>query len=162
MAPRGARGESGRTREAESGLARYPIAMARRLWVLWSICFAALAALLAVAHGVAGRPRPWHPAQTAVAGFVLALLALALGVSTFAAREKLAEIRAATPAPASLARTRGLLLALWTRCLVIGAFGCLLAYGGGSPVTAWPFVSAAAVLLVLHAPRAGLFTPPAA
>ena len=54
-----------------------------------------------------------------------------------------------------------MLLALWARCLLIGIFGCLLAYGAASPAAAWPFISAAAVLLVFHAPRRWLFTRPA-
>jgi hypothetical protein len=140
-----------------------PHEVRRGLWALWTTFLVALAALLATAHLVPARQHPWHPAQTAVAGFVLALLSLTLGVSTFAAREKLAEVRAATPAPvpaASVARVRGLLLTLWARCLLIGVFGCLLAYGGASPAAAWPFLLAAAVLLVLHAPRAWLFTRP--
>jgi hypothetical protein len=135
----------------------------RRLWALWAIFVAALALLLAAAHLVPARQSPWHSAQSAVAGFVLAILSLPLGVSTFAAREKLAEVRAATPDPAppgSVARVRALLLALWARCVLIGVFGCLLAYGGASPAAAWPFLLAAAALLVLHAPRERLFTRP--
>jgi hypothetical protein len=134
----------------------------RQLWSLWTIFLASLALELAILHLVPGRQKPWHPAQTAVAGFVLALLALPAAVSTFAMREKLREVRA-TPGPDSPSGVSGIratLLALWARCLLIGFFGCLLAYGAASPRAAWPFVAAGAALLVFHAPRHWLFTRP--
>ena len=97
-----------------------------------------------------------------VAGFVLALLSLIAGVGTFTLRESLAlrEIRSGAldpSTPAGFARVRGMLVVLWTLCLVIGLLGCGLAYGAASPRAAWPYVLAAAVLLVLHAPRRWLF-----
>jgi hypothetical protein len=83
-------------------------------------------------------------------------------VSTFALREKLREVREATPdSSGGVASVRALLLALWVRCLLIGLLGCALAYGAASPAAAWPFISASAVLLVIHAPRHWLFTRPA-
>jgi hypothetical protein len=126
-------------------------------------------ALLALTHAIPGlvpvRPDPWHAGQTAVAGFVLALLSLAAAVSTFAARESLRDLRAATPdppPPESVARVRLLLVSLWARCVLIGVFGALLAYGAGSARAAWPFTAGAAALLVLHAPRPWLFRRPPA
>jgi hypothetical protein len=111
------------------------------------------------------RHDPWHPAQTAVAGFVLALLSLTLGVSTFAQRERLGELRDAASepiAPAAFARLRRQLLALWTRCALIGVCGGVLAVGAASPPASWPFLGGAAALLVLHAPRDGMFARAAA
>ena len=93
---------------------------------------------------------------------MLALLALVAGVGTFTLRESLAlrEIRSGAldpNTPAGFARVRGMLIVLWTLCLVIGLLGCVLAYGADSPRASWPYVFAAAVLLVLHAPRRWLF-----
>ena len=132
----------------------------RQLWGIWTIFLASLALQLAILHLVPGRQHPWHPAQTAVGGFVAALLSLPAAVSTFALREKLREVRDATDdpiSPTSVARVRGILIAIWARSLLIGFFGCLLAYGAASLTAAWPFVSAAAALLVFHAPRHWLF-----
>jgi len=134
----------------------------RALWVLWAAFAALLGLELAFAYFVPSRLHPWYDAQASVAGFVLALLSLVAGVGTFTLRESLAlrEIRqgALDPStPAGLARVRGMLLVLWTLCLVIGLLGCGLAYGAASPRAALPYVVAAAVLLVLHAPRHWIF-----
>jgi hypothetical protein len=134
-----------------------------QLWGLWALFLASLALQLAIPHLVASREHPWHSGQTAVAGFVLALFSLTAAVSSFALRETLRESCRATPDPSSPSHVRSIramLLGLWARCFLIGAFGCLLAYGAASPSAAWPFVSAAAVLLVFHAPRPWLFTRP--
>ena len=82
----------------------------------------------------------------AVAGFVLALLALTAAVSTFAGRERLRQQAGAT--------RRVMLLTIWARCTLVGVFGSLLAYGAASPAAAWPFIAGGAVLLLIHAPRA--------
>jgi hypothetical protein len=119
----------------------------RQLWALWLLALGLLACELGALYLAPDRVDPWHPAQTAVAGFLLALLGLTLGVSTFALRERLAELRAAS----EVRRTR---LLLWARCLVVGALGAVLAWGAASPAAALPFVAAAAALLVIHAPRA--------
>jgi hypothetical protein len=136
-----------------------------KIYSLWALCLA----LLALTHAIPGlvpvRPDPWNAGETAVAGFVMALLALAAGVSTFAARESLRDLRAATsdpPPPESVARVRLLLTSLWGRCVLIGVLGALLAYGAGSARAAWPFTAGAAVLLALHAPRPWLFRRPTA
>ena len=128
----------------------------REAWGLWVVSVALLAVELAVPYLVPSRRDPWQGAETAVAGFVLALLSFPAAVSTFALREQLADAAAAR-----VARVRFLLLALWGRCLLIGLFGCVMAYGAASPAAAWPFAAGAAVLLVLHAPRHSLLAPPA-
>ena len=62
----------------------------RSLWLLWAIFVAALALELVIAGRLPPLAVPWHAGQAAVVGFVLALIALALGVWTFALRESLA------------------------------------------------------------------------
>lgn len=137
----------------------------RTLWLLWALFLGLLALSLALPGMLPSRPHPWHPAQAAVAGFVMALLSLAAGVGTFSLRESwtLREIRAGgldPRTPAGFARVRRMLLALWSLCLVIGLLGSMLAYGAALPSAAWPYVLAAAALLVLHSPRDWLFTIP--
>lgn len=137
----------------------------RTLWLLWALFLASLALSLAIPWILPSRPHPWHPAQAAVAGFVMALLSLATGVGTFSLRESwaLRDIRAGAldpRTPAGFARMRRLLLTLWTLCLSIGLLGCVLAYAAALPSAAWPYALASAALLVLHAPRRWLFTKP--
>lgn len=137
----------------------------RALWVLWAVCAALLALELVILELLPSRPQPWYEAQTSVAGFVLALLALLAGVGTFTLRETLVgrEVRLGTldpRTPAGFARVQSMLLALWALCLLIGLLGCGLAYGAGTPRAAWPYVIAAGGLLLLHAPRRWLFGIP--
>jgi hypothetical protein len=135
------------------------------LWLLWATFLGLLALELLIPYLVPNRPDPWYAAQTAVAGFVLALFSLTAGVGTFALRETLVlrKIRrgAIDPlTPSGFARVRTTLLGLWALCLLIGLFGSVLAYAAASPRAAWPYVAGAAVLLVLHAPRQWLFASP--
>jgi membrane protease YdiL (CAAX protease family) len=116
-----------------------------RLWVVWLLCAAGLALLLTVPRFVPPRPIPWNAGQAAVAGFVLALLSLTSGVSTFAGREQLLE-------EPGLSR-RLMLYTIWARCLLIGVFGAVLAWGASSPGSAWPFIAGGAALMLFHAPR---------
>jgi hypothetical protein len=116
------------------------------LWVIWALFAAALAFLPAIPWLVPSRPQPWNAGQAAVAGFVLALLALTAAVSTFAGRETLRQ----QPGAAG----RFVLLTIWGRCGLVGVFGSLLAYGAASPPAAWPFIAGGALLLLIHAPRA--------
>jgi hypothetical protein len=137
------------------------------LWVLWAGFVALLALELAFAHLVPSRPQPWYDAQAAVAGFVLALLSLVAGVATFTLRESLAlrEIRQGALDPhtsAGLERVRTMLVVLWALCLGIGLLGSGLAYGAARPRAAWPYLIAAGVLLVIHAPRHWIFASPPA
>jgi hypothetical protein len=74
----------------------------RQLWGLWTIFLASLVLLQAVLHLVPQRPDPWHPAQTAVATFVLTLLAFTAAVSSFALREELGDVLAPDPVPLAL------------------------------------------------------------
>jgi hypothetical protein len=87
----------------------------------------------------------------------MALLSLPLGVSTFSLRETLREDRAAGGDRPPALRA---LLSLWTRCLLIGVLGGVLALGAARPASGWPFAAAAATLLLLHAPRSRLFHRP--
>ena len=137
----------------------------RSLWLIWAVFAGALVFELVIAGRLPARDVPWHAAQAAVAQFVLALIALAIGVWTFALRESLAlrDLRAGRLLPESAegaARLRGMWLVLWGLTLVIGALGCVLAWGSASQRAALPYVLGAAVLIAIHAPRAhylGLF-----
>jgi hypothetical protein len=119
------------------------------LWLLWGALFATLLGWLAAPFVIAPRAHPWHDAQTAVAGFVLAIFALVAGWGSFALRESLVE-----RAP----RRGAKLLALWLLCAAIGSFGGLISYGSNRPPAAWPYLVGAAALFVIHAPRAGLLS----
>jgi hypothetical protein len=134
-----------------------------RAWLAWAVCLAGWGLECVLASELA-RPEPWAAAQTAVAEFVLAIFSLVAGVGTFVLRETFAlgPIRrgALDPdTPAGLRRLRTTLLALWSLCLVIGAFGVVIAWGAASPREAWPYLAGALVLLLVYAPRAWIFRP---
>ncbi len=97
-----------------------------------------LALEVAAADLVPQRSVPWDAAQTAVAGFVTAIFSFTAGVWTFALRES---------------RARSTLLGIWGLCVLIGFFGSVIAWGAASQGAALPYVGAAAVLLVINAPR---------
>jgi hypothetical protein len=133
----------------------------RVLWILW----AAMLAWLAVALALPLRlplPDPWNAGEAAVAIFVLSILALVAGVGSFAIRESLAlrDLRSGAldpGTPAGFAQLRRALLVLWALCDAIGILGFLAAFGSASPRVALPYTAGAALLLLLHAPRAWLF-----
>jgi hypothetical protein len=133
------------------------------LWLLWAAIVALLALdAIAVTRFLPVRAHPWYDAQTSVALLVLGLLALVAGVGTFALRESLVlrDLRSGTLDPntaSGFARIQRTLVALWSLCLVIGLFGNVLAWGAATPIVAAPFLIAAVVLLVVHAPRGWLF-----
>ena len=138
------------------------------LWGLWAFCVVLLALELGFADFVAARRTfPWHSAQTAVWGFALGVVAMALGVWTFALRESLAlrDVRsgALDPAtPVGFIRIRQMLAALWILCLAIGLLGSVVAWGSGDARAAWPYLLGAAALLALHAPRSWISGRPPA
>ena len=133
------------------------------LWILWAAIVALLALdAIALTGFLPVRVHPWYDAQTSVALLVLGLLALVAGVGTFALRESLVlrDLRSGTLDPntaSGFARIQRTLVALWSLCLVIGLLGNVLAWGAAKPIVAAPFLLAAAVLLVVHAPRGWLF-----
>ena len=136
------------------------------LWGLWGLCVALLGLELVLADFVAARRSlPWHSAQTAVWGFALGVIAMALGVWSFALRESLAlrDVRSGALDPATpqgLFRIRQMLAALWILCLAIGLLGSVVAWGSANARAAWPYVLAAGVLLLLHAPRSWISGSP--
>lgn len=139
------------------------------LWLAWGVLFASLLVWLAVPQMLPPRAHPWSEAQTAVAGFVLALLALVTAVGSFATRETLvrrAEEQRSAPAGATggvWVRTR--LVALWTLCALVGLYGGVLLRYSAHPAAATPYLVGAAALFVIHAPRprllARVFAEPA-
>jgi hypothetical protein len=131
----------------------------RSLWLLWGALFATLLGWLAWPWLAAPRAEAWNAAETAVAGFVVAIFALVGGIGTFAARESLVlrgvregRIDPATDAGLRTLRTR--LGGLWLLCAGIGGLGGLMSWGSGRPAVAVPYLAGAAALFVLHAPRA--------
>jgi len=137
-----------------------PVANSRAaLWLVWFLFAAILAIEVAVPYVAAPRPDAWHPAQTALAGFVVAIFSLAAAEGTFALRESLVVRDAPSTALGvrSLAGTGHVRIArfatLWALCTLIGFFGALIAYGAASPAASTPYAVAAAVLLAIHAPR---------
>jgi len=128
------------------------------LWLLWGALAATVPTWLAMPGLVMPRSSPWYDAQTAVAGFVLAILALVAGIGTFAARESLVlrdvrEGRIDPRTPAGMIQLRVGLGAIWLLCALIGAFGALMAYYSARPAVGWPYIAGSAVLFALHAPR---------
>jgi len=132
------------------------------LWLPWAVLLVSLAIWLALPQLVAPRPDPWSTAETAVAGFVLAILALVAGIGTFALRESLVQRDPGTvgldpTTPEGFARMRARLIELWLLCAAIGVLGGIMIRYSGRPAAGWPYLAGAAVLFVLHAPRPRLF-----
>ena len=128
------------------------------LWLLWASLFGTLALWLALPAWCGHHEDPWYPAQSAVAGFVLALLALAAGLGSFALREALvfrdARERRFDPATvAGRAALRSRLLALWGLCAAIGSLGGIMVWYSDRIALGLPYLAGAALLFVMHAPR---------
>ena len=131
------------------------------LWLLWAAMFATLLLWLVLPRYVPGRADPWYDAQTAVAAFVLVILALVGGVSSFAMREAIVREDASDGqidlhTGAGIAQLRRRLFALWLVCAAVGSLGGLLGYYSNRADLAWPYVAGAAALFAIHAPRRGL------
>jgi hypothetical protein len=137
------------------------------LWTPWAAIVAALALdAWAIAAWLPVRLDVWYDAEIYVARFVLGLLALVTAVGTFALRESLVlhDLRSGALDPnteGGLARIRRKLAALWLLCGGVAVYGNVLAWGSARLTEAVPFLLAAALLLVLHAPRSALFRRPA-
>jgi hypothetical protein len=134
----------------------------RTWWLSWAALFATLALWPALPRFVAPPREPWNAAETAVAGFVLALLALAAAIGTFALREALVqreldEGRLDPTTPAGRAAVHARLVSLWLLCAAIGACGGILLHYSLLSAAGWPYLAGAALLFVLHAPSARLF-----
>jgi peptidoglycan/LPS O-acetylase OafA/YrhL len=129
------------------------------LWLAWSALFATLLGWLVLPSFGPHYADPWYEAQAAVAVFVFAILSMVAGVGSFAMRESLVlrDVREQRIDPSTeqgrVQLTRRL-VALWTLCALIGVLGALLAYYTDEPRLGWPYLGAAGVLLVIHAPRA--------
>jgi hypothetical protein len=131
-------------------------------WASWAVLFATLGLWFALPRLVAPVPDPWNAAESAVAGFVLAILALCAGIGTFALRESLVmrdvrEGRIDPGTPEGLAQVRIRLVALWALCSAIGVLGGIMVHWSGRTGSGAPYLVGAAVLLVLHAPNARFF-----
>jgi hypothetical protein len=124
-------------------------------WLWWAALFASLSIWVAMPRFATPLPDPWNAAETAVAGFVLAILALVAGLGTFALRESLVERDADATRGASAdggARVQLRLVELWLLCAVIGALGGIMIRHSGRPATGLPYLIGAGALFVIHAP----------
>lgn len=135
--------------------------MAWSLWLPWAVLFASLAIWLELPR-LAPWPDPWNAAETAVAGFVLAILALVAGIGSFALREALVQREIGEGGldpntPDGFARLRARLIELWLLCAAIGVLGGIMIRHSGRPAAGWPYLIGAAALLVLHAPTQRFF-----
>ncbi|HSJ99335.1 MAG TPA: hypothetical protein VLC53_19825 [Myxococcota bacterium] len=134
----------------------------RSWWLSWAALFATLALWPALPRLVAPPREPWNAAETAVAGFVLALLALAAGIGTLALREALVQrdldegrLDPTTPAGRTAVHVR--LVSLWLLCAAIGACGGILLHYSVLSAAGWPYLAGAAALFLVHAPSARFF-----
>jgi hypothetical protein len=130
--------------------------MAWSLWLPWAVLFATLAIWIELPR-LAPWPEPWNAAETAVAGFVLAILALVAGIGTFALRESLVQRRAGEGGldPATddgFTRLRFRLVGLWLLCAAIGVLGGIMIRHSGGLAAGLPYLVGAAALFVVHAP----------
>jgi hypothetical protein len=119
-------------------------------------------ALVAAAPFLVGPTQaPYSEAGTAVLAFVLSLLAMTAGVGSLAVREAL--VRGAWAGALDPRTSQGAsrmlrnLLGAWVLCLIVGSLGSVLAWASARPTLGWPYVLAAAALLLFHAPRAVIF-----
>jgi hypothetical protein len=131
------------------------------LWLAWAVCFASLAVWPALPRLAAPPAESWNAAETAVAGFVLAILALVAAIGSFALRESLVDHEEGCvpleTTPEGRARVRIGLVELWLLCAGVGALGGVLVRYSAYPATGWPYVAGAALLLLLHAPTRRFF-----
>jgi hypothetical protein len=120
------------------------------LWLVWAVLLSSLVVWLALPRLVAPRSQPWSAAETAVAGFVLAIFALVAGVWTFSLRESLLR------SPEGRAAAGRRLVALWLLCAAVGLLGAIMIRYTGSLSAGAPYLAGAAALFAIHAPRARL------
>jgi hypothetical protein len=127
------------------------------LWGIWAGLAGTLAIWPALPELIGHRADPWYAAQSAVAGFVLALLSLAAALGSFALREALVfrdvrerRLDPSTPAGRDALRLR--LVALWLLCAVIGSLGGIMIWYSDRLALGLPYLAGSAVLFVVHAP----------
>jgi hypothetical protein len=130
-------------------------------WLIWLLMMVLLALAAATPFFVSPTPTPYGDAATSVLTFVVSLLAMTAAVGSLAARESLVRgisSRAVDPqSTRDAARILRTLLGTWALCLVVGWLGTFLAWSAAKPALAWPYLIAAATLLMFHAPRAAVF-----
>lgn len=127
------------------------------LWLIWAALAGTLALWPALPAWIGHRADPWYAAQSAVAGFVMALLALAAGLGSFALREALVlrdarERRFDPTTEAGRSALRLRLAALWALCALVGVLGGIMIWGSDRVGLGLPYLAGAAALFVLHAP----------
>ena len=131
------------------------------LWLLWLAMLALLAVTAAAPFLIGPTQTPYSDAGTSVLAFVLSLFAMTAGVGSLAVRESLVRgvwAGAVDPrTPQGGTRVLRDLLGAWVLCLIVGGLGSILAWASGRPTLGWPYLLAAAALLVFHAPRAVIF-----
>lgn len=138
----------------------------RILWTIWAAFLASLALYAVIPRFVPPPAEAWNAGESAVAGFVTAIFALAAAVGTFAIRESLVRrhVRSGALDPASAggrSRIRNAFLVAWALCDGIGVLGLGLALASGDPTYLVPYLTGGAALLALHRPTAWLLDAPA-
>jgi len=133
------------------------------LWALWATTLSLLGIYAAFPLLVPNVRPPWPPERVDVTSFVLILLCMASAVSSFALRESLLtqRLRSGLLDTATLEgarHVRRVLIGCWVLCAAIGTAGFGLELLSAKPAVGWPYLVAAAALLVLHAPRASLWS----
>jgi hypothetical protein len=130
------------------------------LWIVWLAVVVLTGAVALVPTLYGPRTTDSTEAGLEVMQFVLALLSITAAVGSLAVRESVlrgiwrGDYRGGSrDATERLGRA---LLGAWVLCLVIAGLGTLLAWFAADPARSWPYLLAAAVLLVYHAPRPGL------
>ena len=133
------------------------------LWLTWAAMALLVGAVGALPYLIQPEIALESKTRVDVFGFATALLAMAAAVGSLASRETLRR-NLASGSP-DLRSQRGLvfvrraLLGIWVLCNVVGFLGFLLATLAADPALARPYALGAAVLIVLHAPRASLVSP---
>lgn len=127
------------------------------LWLIWAALAGTLALWPALPALIGHCADPWYAAQSAVAGFVLALLGLAAGLGSLALREALVlrDAREGRFDPDTKEGRRALrwrLATLWGLCVLIGSLGGIMIWHSDRVALGIPYLAGAAGLLALHAP----------
>lgn len=138
----------------------------QQLWIVWGVMlgtlvlYAAMPLLLPAPTGTPSEPQPIFVGA-------LAFFALFGGLATLVIR-RVGLIRPARDgsldvhSPAGGARFFSMSVITWALSEAVGIYGLILFLMFRRPSLLYPFLAAAALLLLVHAPRTSPLTPPAA
>ncbi len=133
------------------------------LWLTWAAMALLVAVVGALPYLLGPKIALESETRVTVFGYAAALLAMVAAVGSLASRESLRRnLESGSLDPGSRRGSfflRRALLGIWVLCNIVGLLGFLLAYLAADPALARPYALGAAVLVVLHAPRASLVSP---